>query len=77
MKENSRRPESKPTKIPDALEATIIRLRQTLSPDGVGTVSADVIRDHLHQYGAERVPSRRTVYRILSRHRKEEDVNSF
>jgi hypothetical protein len=77
VQEHSRRPESHPTKTPDALEAAIIELRETLSPDGLGTVSADVIRDHLRQHGAERVPSRRTVYRILSRHRKEDDVNSF
>jgi len=72
----SRRPQSTPTKTPDALEADILRLHQTLSPDGLAPVSPDVIRDHLRQHGAERVPSRRTIYRILSRQAKEVNANS-
>ena len=66
-----------PTKTPDRLEADIIRLHQTLSPDGLGPVNPDVIRDHLRQHGAERVPSRRTISRILSRQAKEVNANSF
>lgn len=77
VQEHSRRPERTPTKTPNSLEAGIIELRQTLSPDGFGTVSADAIRDHLREHGAEWVPSRRTIYRILSRHRKEVHVDSF
>ncbi len=76
VQEHTRRPESTPTKTPDALEAEIIRLRHALSPDGSGPVSADVIRNYLRQHGAERVPSRRTVYRILSRQTKEANVDS-
>ena len=75
VEERSRRPQSTPTKTPDALEADIIRLPQTLSPDGLAPVSPDVIRDHLRQHGAERVPSRRTIYRILSRQAKEVNAN--
>jgi hypothetical protein len=63
-----------PTKTPDALEAKIVRLRQALSPDGSGPVSAAVIRDHLRQHGGDVLPSRRTIYRILNRQAKE--VNS-
>ncbi len=77
VQEHSRRPQSMPTKTPEVLEADIIRLYQTLSLERLGTVSADVIRDHLRQHGAERGPSRRTIYRILSRHRKGVNVDSL
>jgi len=76
VQEHSRRPQSMPTKTPDRLEADIIRLPQTLSPDGLAPVSPDVIRDYLRQHGAEWVPSRRTIYRILSRQAKEVNANS-
>ncbi len=74
--EHSRRPESTPTKTPDALEAEIVGLHQTLSRDGSGPVSADGIRDHLRQHGRESVPSRRTIYRILKRQAKEVNTDS-
>ncbi|MDH3601944.1 MAG: helix-turn-helix domain-containing protein [Candidatus Tectomicrobia bacterium] len=45
--ERSRRPETSPGKTPAAIEAEIVRLRQTLSPDGSAPLRADVIRDHL------------------------------
>jgi Homeodomain-like domain len=67
VKERSRRPQPPPTKTPEVLEAEIVRLRQALSPDDSGTVSADVIRDHLRRHGGDWIPSRRTVYRILKR----------
>lgn len=67
VQEHSRHPETTPTKTPDALEAEIVRLRQTLSPDGSGTVSADVIREHLRQRRIKSIPSRRTIYRIVNR----------
>src|SRR6266705_3027934 len=70
LQEHSRRPGTTPTKTPDALEAEIVRLRQALSPDGSGPVSADVIRDHLRQHGGDVLPSRRTIYRILNRQAK-------
>jgi transposase-like protein len=66
--ERSRRPETSPGKTPAAIEAEIVRLRQTLSPDGSAPVSADVIRDHLRHYPTESRPSLRTIYRILHRH---------
>src|SRR2546422_3734963 len=42
FQEYSRRPETTPTKTPDALEALIVQLRHKLSPDSLRTVSAAV-----------------------------------
>ena len=75
--EHSRRPKSTPTKTPDALDAEIIRWHQTLSPDGSGAVSADVIRAYRRQHGRESMPSRRTIYRILIRQAKEVNTHAF
>jgi len=77
VQERSRRPQTTPTKTPEVLEAEIVGLRQTLSPDGSGPVSADRIRDHLRQHGGDSIPSRRTIYRILQRQAKEVNANSF
>jgi transposase-like protein len=77
VEERSRRPQTSPTKTPEALEAEIVRLGQTLSPDGSGSVSADVIRDHLRHPGGDSIPSRRTIYRILKRQAKEVNARSF
>jgi transposase-like protein len=77
VEERSRRPQTSPTKTPEALEAEIVRLRQTLSPSGSGPVSADVIRDHLRQRGDGSMPSRRTIYRMLKRQAKEVNAHSF
>lgn len=66
--ERSRRPETSPGRTPAAIEAEIVRLRQTLSPDGSATISARVIRDHLRHLPTESMPSLRTIYRILHRH---------
>jgi hypothetical protein len=76
VQEHSRRPRTSPTKTPAALEAEIVRLHQALSPDDSGTVSADVIRDHLRRHGGESIPSRRTIYRILQRQAKEVNTHS-
>lgn len=69
--ERSRRPQTTPAKTPEAIEAEITRLRQTLSPDGSGTVSARVIRDHLRHHSIASMPSLRTISRILNRQTKE------
>jgi hypothetical protein len=74
LQEHARRPETTPTKTPDALEAESVRLRHTLAPDGSGTGSAGVTRDHLRPHSGESLPSRRTIYRMLNRHAQE--VNS-
>jgi transposase len=65
--EGSRRPETSPGKTPAAIEAEIVRLRQTLSPDGSATVSARVIQDHLRHHSTASMPSLRTISRILHR----------
>ena len=72
FQEHARRPKTTVTKTPDGLEAQIVWLRQALSPDGSGAVSADVIRDHLRQQAGGSIPSRRTIYRILKRQAREE-----
>jgi hypothetical protein len=77
VEERSRRPQTSPTKTPEALEVESIRLGQTLSPDGSGSLSADGIRDHLRQHGGDSIPSRRTIYRILKRQAKEVNARSF
>ena len=71
FRERSRRPATTPTKIPEALEADITRLRQSLSPDGSTPASARVIRDHLRHYPRASIPSLRTIYRILNRQPQE------
>ncbi len=72
VQEHSRRPETTPTKTPDTVSTEIVRLRQDLSSDGSSPASAEVIREHLRQHGSNRVPSRRTIYRILNRQAKKE-----
>lgn len=66
--ERLRRPRTTPTKTPEAVEKEIVRLRDTLSPGESGRVSAQVIRDPLGRHHVESMPSRRTIYRILTRH---------
>jgi transposase-like protein len=68
--ERSRRPTTTPSKTPEAIEAALIALRQTLSPDGSATVSARVIQAHLSQHPSASLPSLRTIYRILNRQSK-------
>jgi transposase len=72
VQERSRRPQTTPTKTPEALEAQIVWLRQALSSDRSGAVNVDAIRDHLRQQGSGSIPSRRTIYRILKRQAREE-----
>ena len=74
---HSRRPETTPTKTPEAVALEIVRLSQTLSPKKSGTVSARVIRDHLGEHGVASRPSIRTIYRILNRHAKEVNSHSI
>src|SRR5215475_10319338 len=69
--ERSRRPKTTPSKTPEAIEAALIALRQTLAPDGSVPVSARVLRDHLRHHTTGSIPSLRTIYRILNRQAKE------
>src|SRR5262249_17728211 len=57
--ERSRRLKTTPARTPEAIEAEITRLRQTLSPDGSEPVSARVIRDHLCHHSIAAIPSLR------------------
>jgi hypothetical protein len=66
-----------PRRIPDALEAEIVQVRQTLSSGGLGPVSADGIRKPLRQHGGDSIPSRRTISRILKRQAKEVTAYDF
>ena len=69
--ERSRRPKTTPSTTPEAIEAALIALRQTLSPDGSAPVSARVIREHLRHHATTSIPSLRTIYRMLNRQTKE------
>ncbi len=73
---HSRRPETTPSKTPEAIEAHIVRLYQTLSTPESGSVSAQMIHDHLSQHGGASIPSMRTIYRMLNRHGKEVSSHS-
>lgn len=73
---HSRRPGTTPRKTPEAIETHIVRLSQTLSTVEVGSVSAQMIHDHLSQHGGASIPSMRTIYRILNRHGKEVNAHS-
>ena len=77
VEERSRRPQSTPTQTPDALEAEIVQLRQTLSSGGLGPVRADGMREHRRQHGGDAIPSRRTISRILKRQAKEVTAHGF
>jgi hypothetical protein len=68
FQERSRRPRITPTQTPEALERTIVRLRDSVSLGESRSVSAQVIRDHLRRHHVESLPSRRTISRILKRH---------
>ena len=65
---HSRRPETTPTKTPQAVEMDIVRLRDIVFPRASGPVSAHVIRERLRQQHVEPIASLRTIYRILKRH---------
>ena len=74
--EHSRRPETTPTKTPQAVEVEIVRLRNMLLPSAAGTISAQAIQERLRQQHVASIPSLRTIYRILKRHTKEVTSNA-
>jgi Homeodomain-like domain-containing protein len=59
--ERSRRPKTTPAKTPEAIEAAIIDLRRTLSPEGSEPARARGMRDHLCQHPIASLPSLRTI----------------
>jgi transposase-like protein len=75
--EQSRRPETTPTKTPQAVEVAIVHLRQMVLLGTAGTISALVIRERLRQQHVESIPSLHTIYRILKRHTTEVTSNSY
>lgn len=70
-KERSRRPVKSPSKTPDAILKEIARLEKEWSRNGQSSCAVPFIQQALKQQGILPVPSRRTIYRILSRHYKE------
>lgn len=66
----SRRPKTAATKTPDAIEQAVVELRQTLAQSGRNP-SAGALRQAIQQQALTPVPSLRTIYRILQRHKKE------
>jgi transposase-like protein len=74
LRARSRRPVTLASKTPEAVEADIVRLHRALSTPDRQTVSARQIHEYLRQHDGASIPSIRTIYRILNRHRKE--VNS-
>jgi putative transposase len=68
--EKSKRPKSPPTQTPASVARAGVALHLTLRQHGTGG-SAMAIMQALTQQGREPMPSRRTMYRILHRQRKE------
>ncbi len=69
-REMTRSPKTPAAKTPTIIEQTVVHLRQTLEQKGE-ICGAATIRQALKQQGLKPVPSLRTIYRILQRHRKE------
>ena len=67
--EQSTRPKSHPTQTPEHVERAVVSLSLTLRHNGTGG-GVTAITHALAQQGIEPVPSRRTLYRILRRHRQ-------
>ena len=68
-KERSRRPRTSPQKTPEAIEKHIERLYDERKHHGK-QATAEAIRHSLDQQGITPAPSIRTIYRILSRHKR-------
>lgn len=62
----SRRPHTNPRAVSLDLEDRIVRLRKTLSKQGLDA-GAETIRTHLQTAGTDRLPSTSTIWRILTR----------
>ena len=70
VQEKSQRPKSHPTQTPASVERAVVSLHLTLCQHGTGG-SAMAIMQALTQQGIEPMPSRRTIDRIVHRHRQE------
>ena len=69
--EASRRPTTSPAKLSAPLEEEIVRLRRASLSTGSRPASATAIRQALKDKIIEPIPSLRTIYRVLERHKKE------
>ncbi|MGE3542235.1 MAG: hypothetical protein AB7N91_33085 [Candidatus Tectimicrobiota bacterium] len=69
--ERSKRPKSHPTQTSEHVERAVVSLHLMLAHNGTGSGAAALIQV-LTQQGILPVPSRRTIYRIVHRHHKEE-----
>ena len=65
----SQRPRSQVTKTPKRIAQAIIELRQSLAQTGGHDSAAAIVRA-LTRQGLAPVPSHRTIYRILQRHKR-------
>jgi len=68
--EHPKRPQHYPTQTPEHVVEAVVSLHLALHHNGPGG-GVTAIRQALIQQGIEPVPSRRTIYRILHRHRTE------
>ena len=71
QKERSSRPLSSPSKTSEAILKEIVRLKEAWSRNEPHACAVPFIQQALKQQGLLPAPSRRTIYRILSRHEKE------
>lgn len=67
----STQPRHTPSQTPRPIEQTVVTVYQTLVQCGQRG-SATAIQQALEQQGIAPIPSRRTIYRILQRHAKED-----
>jgi transposase InsO family protein len=66
LKPESRRPDSSPTRISEALEEEIVAIRKSLSEEGLDA-GPHTIQYHLQKKHKRAVPSVATIWRVLSR----------
>lgn len=71
QKEQSGRPLTSPFKTSEAIRQEIVRLKKAWSRNEQRSCAVPFIQQALKQQGLLPAPSRRTIYRILSRHEKE------
>jgi len=67
----STQPRHTPRQTPQPIEQTVVTVYRTLVQSGKRG-SAAAIQQGLEQQGVAPIPSRRTIYRILQRHAKED-----
>ena len=71
QKERSRRPLTSPSRTSESIVKEIVRLKKEWDRSGQRACAVPFIQQALKQQGILPAPSRRTIYRLLSRHEKE------